>query len=879
MKKIGLNELRHRFLSFFEGKDHIKMESFSLVPHKDKSLLLINSGMAPLKPYFTGSIKPPSQRITTCQKCMRTPDIENVGKTARHGTFFEMLGNFSFADYFKSEAIEWAWEFLTKELEIPEERLYVSVYEEDDEALEIWHQKIGLPKEKIYKLGKEDNFWEHGTGPCGPCSEIYYDMGESFGCGLKNCQVGCDCDRYIEVWNLVFTQYHKDEDGHYDLLDQTNIDTGMGLERLACAVQGVDNIFEVDVVRAILQKVCEISRKKYGENQEVDLSIRVITDHIRSISMMISDGVMPSNDGRGYVLRRILRRASRHGRIIGIEDIFLEQVFQTVSEQYGEAYPSLRKKSDFILNIIRREERSFHETLSQGMDILINYLQSESMNKVVEGEMVFKLHDTYGFPVDMTREIAQEHGFDIDKNGFLQRMQVQKNRAREALLRAKGNDAWEKALNIDISGLPHTQFVGYAQPETSGKVLRIFKGSEKVEQLSHGESGIIVLDQTTVYAESGGQVADSGWIKHELAMGEVTQCTKSAEGIFLHDVTLMEGKIQVGDECTIKINEEKRRAISRNHTATHLLNAVLRELLGNHVHQAGSLVTEERLRFDFSHVQSVDSEQIKQIEDLLNQRILQNDEVVIDEMSLEEATQKGAIGLFEDKYGKTVRVVHIGEVSVELCGGTHVQKTSDIGLFKVLSESSVASGVRRIEATTGAGVYGLIKEWQAVLEKMGAILKVPIHEIANKVESIHQTNKENKKEIQKLMSKIATQNTTYSIDRVKDIQGIPVFVHQYEGVDSESLRNQMDLLRNKLQTGLIVLASKNGDKCIFVAGATKDIIEKGIHSGNLVKTLAKYAGGGGGGRADYAQAGGKDASKINEALSHLEEMIQKQLSE
>ncbi|HEY8348684.1 MAG TPA: alanine--tRNA ligase, partial [Clostridia bacterium] len=724
MKKLGLNEIREQYLRFFESKGHLRLPSFSLVPKNDPSVLLINAGMTPLKPYFTGAEKPPRTRVTTCQKCIRTPDIENVGKTARHGTFFEMLGNFSFGDYFKKEAITWAWEFVTKVMEMPEDRLYVSIYEEDDEAFEIWNKEVGLAPERIFRMGKKDNFWEHGTGPCGPCSEIYFDRGPERGCGKPDCTVGCDCDRYIEFWNLVFTQFNRQEDGTYTKLEKKNIDTGMGLERLAVIMQDVDNLFEVDTIRRILEFVCEKAGVIYGQGHDEDVSIRVITDHIRGTVMMVSDGILPSNEGRGYVLRRLLRRAARHGRLLGIEGPFLYEVAKVAIRESCEAYPELAEKEEYICKVIKIEEERFAATIDQGIAILnamIAELKMENKD-VLPGSMAFKLHDTYGFPLDLTREIAGEAGLTVDEEGFRAEMAQQKNKARMAL-KNREMSAWGRDIAAGISKDLRTEFVGYESYSSESRILHIILDDEQVNSAQQGEEVTVILDRTPFYAESGGQVADTGYITGKDGKVRVTGCVKVGEGLYLHTGVVEEGIIEKDAPVTAAIDVERRLAIARNHTATHLLHKALRNVLGDHVTQAGSLVAPDRLRFDFRHFAAMTKEEIKRVEDEVNARILDDLKVTVRVMSLDEANRLGAMALFEEKYGDVVRVIQAGDYSMELCGGTHLKSTAQAGLFKIISESGVAAGVRRIEALTGKGAleyYGHVEE---KLENIASVLK------------------------------------------------------------------------------------------------------------------------------------------------------------
>lgn len=877
MKKMGLNEIREQFLRFFESKDHLRLPSFSLVPHNDPSVLLINAGMTPLKPYFTGAEKPPRNRITTCQKCIRTPDIENVGKTARHGTFFEMLGNFSFGDYFKKEAIQWAWEFVTEVMGMPEDRLYVSIYEEDEEAFEIWNRDVGIAPERIFRMGKEDNFWEHGTGPCGPCSEIYFDRGPERGCGQPDCTVGCECDRYIEFWNLVFTQFNRQEDGTYTKLEKRNIDTGMGLERLAVIMQDVENLFEVDTIRRILEYVCNKAGVMYGEGDD-DVSIRVITDHIRSTTMMVSDGILPSNEGRGYVLRRLLRRAARHGRLLGIEGPFLHDVAKVVIRESSEAYPELAEKEEYICKVIKTEEDRFAATIDQGIAILNAMIAELKLEKkdVLPGDMAFKLHDTYGFPLDLTREIAEEAGLTVDEQGFRAEMEEQKNKARMAI-KNKEISAWGQDLAAGIEEDLSTEFVGYESYSSESKILYIILDGEQVDSAQKGEEVTIILDRTPFYAESGGQVADTGVIAGKDGKVRVNDCNKTGEGLYLHSGIVEEGIIEKGTPVTATIDVERRLAIARNHTVTHLLHKALRNVLGDHVTQAGSLVEPDRLRFDFRHFSAMTKEEIKQVEEEVNARILDDLEVLVREMPVDEANRIGAIALFGEKYGDIVRVVQAGEYSTELCGGTHLKSTAQAGLFKIVSEGGVAAGVRRIEALTGKGALVYYDEVEEKLENIASVLKTTPQESLRRVETISAELKAALKEIEQLKAKLASSSFDEVLDNAEDVDGVRIVTGRFDQLDMEALRNTCESLRSKAGTGVVVLASALGGKVSFVAMATKDAVARGIHCGNIVKEAAKAAGGGGGGRPDMAQAGGKDVSKIDEALRLAAEAAKAQI--
>lgn len=877
MEKLSLNTIREKYLSFFESKGHLRLPSFSLVPHNDASLLLINSGMAPLKPYFTGAETPPRKRVTTCQKCIRTPDIENVGKTARHGTFFEMLGNFSFGDYFKKEAIAWAWEFLTKELEIPEERLYASVYQDDDEAFGIWTKEIGLPPEKVVRMGKEDNFWEHGTGPCGPCSEIYYDRGEKYGCGKPGCGVGCDCDRYIEVWNLVFTQFDRQEDGTYERLAHPNIDTGMGLERLACVMQDVDNLFEVDTVRKILDDVCALSGKTYGADWKTDVSIRVITDHIRSTVMMISDGVVPSNEARGYVLRRLLRGAARHGRMLGIKDNFLSGLADTVIELSGGAYPNLVEKRDYIKKVIRIEEERFSSTIEQGMAMLSEQIRKmqESMGLkegVLPGLIAFKLHDTYGFPIDLTKDILKDYGFTVDEDGFRKEMNAQRAMAREALKNRESSWA-----NHEISvpaECPKTKFRGYETLLCEGEILYLIRPDGScVQEADEGEEVILVTDETPFYAESGGQAGDKGVIDTEGGTFRVTSVTKTSDEKWRHLGTVIHGAVSVGAKAVLTVDRQERLCAERNHSATHLLQKALRIVLGEHVHQAGSSVTADRLRFDFNHMQAMSKQELRTVEDIVNDAIYNDYPVTTQVLPLEEAKKLGATALFGEKYGDLVRVVKMGDFSLEFCGGTHVKNTSAVGMFKILHESAVAAGVRRIEAATGSGARAVYAGEESVLADVAELFKANYSDVVNKVSNLYTQYKSAVRELAQLKQKNAVADLDALLAAAEEINGVKVVTGRFDALDPNGLRDLADSLRDKMNVGVVILASSFGGKAAITAMATKPAVAKGIHCGNIVKKAAAICGGGGGGRPDMAQAGGKQPEKIDEMLSKAKEFL------
>ena len=879
MEKLGLNEIREKYLRFFEGKEHLRMPSFSLVPQNDPSLLLVNAGMAPLKPYFTGKETPPSKRVVTCQKCIRTPDIERVGKTARHGTFFEMLGNFSFADYFKKEATTWAWEFVTETLNIPIDRLWVSIYEEDDEAFKIWTEHVGVSPSRVVRMGKEDNFWEHGTGPCGPCSEIYFDMGETFGCNSLDCAVGCDCDRYVEFWNLVFTQFDKDESCNYNPLPNPNIDTGMGLERLAAMMQGVGSIFEVDTVRNIMKHISNVTGVTYKQDEQKDVSLRVITDHIRSTTFMISDGILPSNEGRGYVLRRLLRRAARHGKLLGVQKQFLWEVAQTVIDESKEAYPALDEKKEYIQKVIQVEEQRFDETIDQGLNILNQFIErlKKEGQQILSGENAFKLYDTYGFPIDLTIEILAEQGMHVDRETFDKEMDAQRNRAREAR-QASDNEAWGSEDIYTLLQIPaQTNFVGYGQLASDGKILGLLKDNQPVDKVLQGDAVIVILDKTPFYGESGGQIGDTGIMEAGESKIRITDCKKAGEGKILHIGTVDKGQVQIGDAVTVRVDANRRKATGRNHTATHLLQKALREVLGEHVNQAGSLVEPQRLRFDFSHFSAMTPEEIEAVEKSVNMSILEGLAVNAKEMSIEEARQLGATALFGEKYGDVVRVVKMGDYSIELCGGTHLDRTSEIGVFKIVSENGVAAGVRRIEAVTGVEALDYFKEKEKMLHQAASVMKTQPNDLVKKATTLIEELKEAKKEIESLKSKLASGSLEDIIAQSTEIKGIRVVTARMDTLDMDGLRKMGDQVRDKLDCGIVLLASGAEGKVSFIAMATKKAVAKGIHIGNMIRETAKIAGGGGGGRPDMAQAGGKDASKIDEALSNVSALVKNQI--
>ncbi len=874
MQNLGLNEIREKYLSFFESKDHLRLPSFPLVPQNDSSLLLINAGMAPLKPYFTGKEVPPRKRVTTCQKCIRTPDIERVGKTARHGTFFEMLGNFSFGDYFKHEIIPWAWEFVTEVMELPVDRLWVTVYEDDDEARDIWI-KTGVAPERIKKLGKEDNFWEIGTGPCGPCSEIYFDRGEKYGCGSPDCGVGCECDRFCEFWNLVFTQFDKDEEGNYNKLAHPNIDTGMGLERIAAIMQGVDNLFEVDTIRNVMKHISKIAGVEYKSDEKKDVSLRVITDHIRGTSFMICDGVIPSNEGRGYVLRRLLRRAARHGKLLGIQGTFLHKVVETVVNESKSAYPELEEKQSYIEKVIKIEEERFNETIDSGLSILNTYVEELKAEgkTVLSGDAAFKLYDTYGFPIDLTVEILAENNLSVDYDGYNKQMEAQRVRAREARGDMEGA-GWKDDDIAQLIKDIYTEFLGYNESECDAKVLFIASDNNSVEKYDKADSQfIIVTDKTVFYGESGGQAGDTGSMKSEKAEITVVDCKKQ-NGKYVHYCVLSAGSVSVGDTLSLSIDTKRRQAISRNHSATHLLQAALRKVLGSHIAQAGSLVLPDRLRFDFSHFSAMTEEEIKNTEAIVNDMILDAMEINVAEMGIDEAKASGATALFGEKYGDVVRVVRMGDKSTELCGGSHLKNTSEAALFKIVSESGIAAGVRRIEAVTGYGVLEKLNSDESFIKEVSAAIKANKADVVSKIEALSNELKELKRENDTLKSKIAMGSIDDVISKAEVINGVKAVVARVDGNDMNSLRKYSDLIKDKLsEASVIVLASENEGKVNLTASANKDAVAMGIHCGNIIKETAKIVGGGGGGKPDSAQAGGKDASKIDEAFNTAKETI------
>ena len=875
MKWTGLNELREQYLSFFESKGHLRLPSFSLIPQNDKSLLLINSGMAPMKKYFTGEITPPRKRVTTCQKCIRTPDIENVGKTARHGTYFEMLGNFSFGDYFKHEATAWAWEFFTKVLELPVDRLWVTIYEDDDEAFEIWTKEVGVDPDRIVRMGKADNFWEHGSGPCGPCSEIHYDRGAEYSCGKPDCKLGCDCDRYMEVWNLVFTQFDSDGKGTYTPLDHPNIDTGMGLERLACVMQGVNNLFEVDTVQNVMKHISDIAGIPYHQNETTDISLRVITDHIRSTTMMIGDGVMPSNEGRGYVLRRLLRRAARHGRLLGIDRPFLSEVAATVIKE-NDAYPELKDKQEYIQKLIAVEEENFGRTIDQGLQ-MVNDLIANAKDGKISGEDAFRLYDTYGFPLDLTRDIAEEQGIAVDEEAFTSLMQEQRKRARDARQNA-GADAWAGGEN-PFEGLPATKFVGYETLCTEGEILAIVAEGEKAGVLTEGKDGIIATTVTPFYGESGGQAGDRGKIMVGDAIFKVSNTTKNHDGIYLHSGVVKAGELQVGQTATLKVCANCRNATARNHTAAHLLQAALREVLGTHVQQAGQMVDKDRMRFDFTHFSALTEEELQKVEQLVNSYILNAMDVLVDEMPIEEAKKLGAMALFGEKYGDVVRVVRSGDVSIEFCGGTHVPNTSRIGLFHVVSESSVAAGVRRIEAVTGAKVMELLEQLNGGVKQIAGVLKcsADVKAIADKAKAVTAELKEKDREIERLQSQLAGGQLDSVLASGVDVNGVKVVAGVMDVDDANALRSACDQARDTDANLVALLVMVKDGKITLCCACGKEAVAKGAHAGNLVRAAATIVGGKGGGRPDSAMAGGTDVAKLDDLLKAIPDLVAEQL--
>ena len=882
MQYRGLNELREMYLSFFESKGHLRLPSFSLIPQNDASLLLINSGMAPMKPYFTGEQEPPCRRVTTCQKCIRTGDIENVGKTARHGTYFEMLGNFSFGDYFKREAIHWSWEFLTSPewVGIDPDRLYPSIYVDDDEAFEIWNKEIGIPAERIFRFGKEDNFWEHGSGPCGPCSEIYYDRGEEFGCHKPGCTVGCDCDRYMEVWNNVFSQFDNDGHGNYTELKQKNIDTGMGLERLACVVQGVGSLFEVDTVRNIMKHIERIAGVEYHKDEKTDISLRVITDHIRSTAMMVCDGVIPSNEGRGYVLRRLLRRAARHGKLLGINRPFLSEVLDTVIAENKDHYPELEQKSDYIHKVIEMEEARFDATIDSGLSILgdmITAVKAEGKTELPAAD-AFKLYDTYGFPIDLTLEILEEQGMTTDREGFDVLMNEQRVRARED--RKKMGDLGWASENLGLDKSIKTRFDGYTIYDEKATVLAIVANGEVAGSAATGDRVTIVLDHTPFYAEMGGQVADHGLLTNEKGLSvRISDVQKTKDGKFMHIGVVESGVIAVDDIVTAAIDTARRQAIARSHTATHLLQKALRMVLGTHVEQAGSYTDADHVRFDFTHFAAVTPEELNQIEDIVNDAIFAAYPVITEEMPIDEAKKRGAMALFGEKYGTVVRVVQAGDFSIELCGGTHLTNTAQAGMFKIISESSVAAGVRRIEALTGKGVLNFLQEKQSLILNAAQALKTTPHDLLDKVEQVLGELRDSNKMVEHLNTKVANMQMIDLFNLSRDVKGVNVIAAKLEDVTPDMLRIMGDQIKSKAPKMVAVLSTvlDNG-KINFLCVCGAEAVKAGAHAGKIIKEVAKMCGGGGGGRPDNATAGGKDASKLEEALEAVNNIVDAQLS-
>ena len=883
-KYYGLNELREMFLHFFETKGHLRLPSFSLIPQNDASLLLINSGMAPMKPFFTGEQEPPRHRVTTCQKCIRTGDIENIGHTARHGTYFEMLGNFSFGDYFKTEAIHWAWEFLTSPewVGLDPNRLYPSVFAgnettpADDEAFRIWHEEIGIPEDRIFKFGKEDNFWEHGSGPCGPCSEIYYDRGPEYGCGKPGCTVGCDCDRYIEIWNNVFSQFDNDGHGHYTELKQKNIDTGMGLERLACVCQNVDSLFDVDTVMNITHKVSELTGAHYGETEKRDVSLRVITDHIRSATFMICDGILPSNEGRGYVLRRLLRRAARHGKLLGVNDPFLYQVVDTVIHENEGQYPDLREKQTYITKVIRTEEENFGRTIDGGMKIFSDLLaeHKQKLEKIFSGADAFRLYDTFGFPIDLTMEMAADEGLSVDENAFQKLMKEQKERAREAR-KALGDLGW---AGVEFGkDVPATEFVGYDHNECDAKIVAIVADEELREEVAAGAEAVVVLDQSPFYAEMGGQVADHGTITADGVVFTVADVQKNKGGKFMHYGRLAQGVLHVGDTVHAAIDMERRKAIQRAHSTTHLLDTALKKVLGDHVHQAGSLVEPDRLRFDFTHFEAISPEELRQVEELVNDAILEGYPVVTEILPIEEAKKKGAVAMFGEKYGETVRVVEMSDFSVEFCGGTHVDNTAKAGPFRIKSESSVASGVRRIEATCGKLSLKAMESSQGVLSRAAQFLKTAPSGLLERMEQQANEMKQLRQALEKFKAEASLGEARQFLASAKTVKDLHVLATTRNGVDTAELRTMGDFLRDKDPKAVAVIASINGEKITFLAVCGKEAVARGIKAGDLVRHVSAICGGKGGGKPDSAMGGGSDPLKVDDALASVDDFVSEKL--
>ena len=872
----GLNELREMFLSFFESKGHLRLPSFSLVPQNDKSILLINAGMTPMKPWFKGEEEPPRHRVCTCQKCIRTGDIENVGKTARHGTYFEMLGNFSFGDYFKHEAIAWSWEFLTEVVGLEPDRLYPSIYLDDDEAFDIWNKEVGIPAERIFRFGKEDNFWEHGSGPCGPCSEIYYDRGPEYGCGKPGCTVGCDCDRYIEIWNNVFSQFDNDGHGHYTELKQKNIDTGMGLERLACVCQNVDSLFDVDTVMNITHKVSQLTGAHYGETEKRDVSLRVITDHIRSATFMICDGILPSNEGRGYVLRRLLRRAARHGKLLGVNDPFLYQVVDTVIHENEGQYPDLREKQTYITKVIRTEEENFGRTIDGGMKIFSDLLaeHKQKLEKIFSGADAFRLYDTFGFPIDLTMEMAADEGLSVDENAFQKLMKEQKERAREAR-KALGDLGW---AGVEFGkDVPATEFVGYDHSECDAKIVAIVADEELREEVAAGAEAVVVLDQSPFYAEMGGQVADHGTITAGGVVFTVADVQKNKGGKFMHYGRLAQGVLHVGDTVHAAIDMERRKAIQRAHSTTHLLDAALKKVLGDHVHQAGSLVEPDRLRFDFTHFEAISPEELRQVEELVNDAVLEGYPVVTEVLPIEEAKKKGAVAMFGEKYGETVRVVEMSDFSVEFCGGTHVDNTAKAGPFRIKSESSVASGVRRIEATCGKLSLKAMESSQGVLSRAAQFLKTAPSGLLERMGQQANEMKQLRQALEKFKAEASLGEARQFLASAKTVKDLHVLATTRNGVDTAELRTMGDFLRDKDPKAVAVIASINGEKITFLAVCGKEAVARGIKAGDLVRHVSAICGGKGGGKPDSAMGGGSDPLKVDDALASVDDFVSEKL--
>lgn len=879
MQTYGVNELRKMYLEFFETKDHLVLKSFPLVPQNDNSLLLINAGMAPLKPYFTGQDEPPSKRVVTCQKCIRTNDIENVGKTSRHATFFEMLGNFSFGDYFKSESLAWSWEFLTEVIGLDKNLLYPSVYEEDDEAFDIWNKEIGVAKERIYRMGKEDNFWEIGSGPCGPCSEIYYDRGEKYGCGDPNCEVGCECDRFIEIWNNVFTQFYSDGDGNYTELEKKNIDTGMGLERLAVAVQDVESIFDIDTFKVIRDKVCSLSGVKYLTNPKKDESIRIITDHIRAVTFMASDGIIPSNEGRGYIFRRLLRRAARHGRLLGIQDLFLAELSGIVIKESKDGYPELEEKKDYILKLLAIEEEKFNKTIDQGLSILIDMqsdLAKEGKN-LLSGEDVFRLYDTYGFPFDLTKEILEEKGYQVDEKGFKEAMEIQRETARSARTTTNYMGS-EETIYQQLDHSLTSKFVGYETLIHSSNIIALTSEADIVDELVAGQKGTVIVEETPFYATGGGQSADIGIIVNDTAKFVVEDTIHLQGGKIGHVGILLEGALGKHDNVTLKVNPEHRASTAKNHSATHLLQKALRMVLGSHVEQAGSFVSNDRLRFDFTHFSALTEDEISRVEAIVNEHIGKRHPVNTQIMNIDEAKKVGAMALFGEKYSEKVRVVSMGDFSIELCGGTHVSNTGSITVLKILSDTGIAAGVRRIEALTGQNVLDYYKELEKKLYDASKAAKAEPAQLTARIESLFEEIKTLKSENEKLKSKLASDSLGDVMNQVRDVSGVKLLAANVPELDMNGLRNLGDKLKDKLREGVVILASSTApDKVSLVAMVTDEAISKGAHAGNLIKELAVFVGGGGGGRPNMAQAGGKNAAGIDKAIEKASEILEKQI--